>query len=127
MDDIELEINRSNTVEFININPLVVALTPVEKQKQPAGGYKMVDLAARAPQTFRIIELGAAYATRSVKGQDGVERTVNFWLLGAYDAVGAVNDHWTGDDGNEWEIVDIIRPNKYEQRFLVSERGQARQ
>lgn len=120
----ETDIHRKNTLAFIAANPTVVTLIPIqEKTRTASGGWTTADAPARAPQTMRIIEPGARTTPATVKLQDGTERVVSFWLLGAHDALVAVGDHWTEADGRSWEVGDIIRSNHYETRALVAERG----
>jgi hypothetical protein len=123
MEAIELEIHRANTLAFIAAKPTSVTLIPIaSKTRKPSGGYTVTDGTARDPQQMRIIELGARGEPATVKLQDGTEREVNFWLLGAHDAAVAIGDHWT-EGVRVWEIGDIIRDNQYEVRALVAERG----
>ena len=123
MDPVELQYHRLNTEAFINVKPTSIALIPQEREDTPSGGYKMVEQAPRAAQTFRIIELGANQSPPILTLTDGKQREAEFWLLGKYDAAMAVNDTWTAPDGREWLVGDIVRPNGYEVRGLVTERG----
>jgi hypothetical protein len=121
---LELEMHRENTLAFIAANPVEVVLTPIATRVRTAsGGWVESDGTPRSPQIMRIIELGARGEPATIKLQDGTERNVDFWLLGAYDAAVEVGDHWTAEDGRDWEVGDIIRSNGYETRALVAERG----
>lgn len=123
MDATELAVHRENTLAYIAANPTTVTLTPIDtKERTPAGGWKEVPGEPRQPQTMRIIEVSARSEPATVKLQDGTERVVSFWLLGAHDAVVEVGDSWT-EGTREWEVGDIIRSNHYETRALVAERG----
>lgn len=124
MDALELQVHRENTLAFIAVNPTTVVLIPIDtKERVPSGGYKVVKGEPRTEQTMRIIELGGRGEPATIKLQDGTERTVSFWLLGAHDAAVEIGDSWTATDGREWEVGDIIRSNHYETRALVAERG----
>ena len=123
MDATELAVHRKNTLAFIAANPTVVTLIPIqEKVRTASAGWTTQDADPRVPQTMRIIEPSSRSIPATVKLQDGTERVVSFWLLGAHDALVAVGDHWDAD-GRSWEIGDIIRSNHYETRALVAERG----
>jgi hypothetical protein len=123
MDAVELRINRENTTAFIAVKPSEIALVPQTKVDQPSGGWKLVDGEAKAPQTFRIIELGMQTTPPIITLTDGKQRAVEFWLLGEWNANMAVDDHWLAEDGREWLVGDIVRSNQYETRGLVVERG----
>lgn len=59
---------------------------------------------------------------RPVRTVDGVERVVEFELLGEHDALLATHDVFTHQD-KEWEIIGVFYENGYERRALVSARG----
>lgn len=123
MNPIELSVNRLNTQAFIGAKPSSIVLVPQTKEETKAGGFKLVSGAPKAPQILRIIELGLNQNPPMITLQDGKQREASFWLLGCHDADMAINDYWTAQDGREWLIGDIVRPNGYEVRGLVSERG----
>jgi hypothetical protein len=125
MDAVELEVSRYNTLAFIEQRPTTIRLIPVKRVRTAGSGYKDVDQDARQPQTFRIIEQGLINSASApvIRTTDGTQREVEFLLLGAHDALMAVGDHWTEDDGREWSIGEVVRSNEYEQRALVTERG----
>jgi len=129
MNPVELRYHRTNTTAFIAVKPSVITLTPRDRVRQPSGGFKYVDKAVRAAQVFRIIELGANQTPPIIQLTDGTQREAEFWLLGQWDALVDIDDYWTAVDpgtGNErtWIVGDIVRPNGYETRALVVERGQ---
>lgn len=120
----ESDIHRKNTLAFIAANPTAVTLIPIqEKVRTASAGWTVQSGTPRSSQIMRIIEPSARSTPATVKLQDGTERVVSFWLLGAHDAAVAVGDHWTEADGRSWEVGDIIRSNHYETRALVAERG----
>lgn len=53
---------------------------------------------------------------------DGVERAVDFVMLGEWDADIALGDVFT-HDGLEWDVVQLVHFNGYERRATVSRRG----
>lgn len=123
MDPVELRYHRENTTAFIAVKASMITLIPQSKVPTPAGGYKNVDGVPRQPQTMRIIELGMNQTPPILRLTDGTERVLDFWLLGQWDAAIAVDDYWVAEDGRQWLVGDIIRPNGYETRALVVERG----
>jgi len=124
MDAMELSLHRANTLAFIGANPTQVVLIPLtDRTRTSGGGWTTSDAAPREPQKFRIIELGSRSSVPIVRGQDGKERKVTFWLLGLHDSAMEIGDHWEADDNREWEVGDIIIDNHYERRGLVVERG----
>lgn len=128
MDPVELQYHRLNTEAFISVKATSIVLTPQTKQPTPSGGYKMVDGTPRPAQMFRIIELGANQTPPILQLTDGTQREAEFWLLGKWDAVVDIDDWWEMVDpatGNlrQWLVGDIVRPNGYEVRGLVTERG----
>lgn len=124
MDDLELRIHRENTKAYIDYKPTSIVLVPkTERVRTASGGWRDEDATPRQAQTFRIIEQGARSVPAEIRTQDGKVRVVDFMLLGEHDAQVAVDDHWTGEDGRIWEVGDIMRPNGYEVRALVAERG----
>lgn len=121
--DAELRINRLNTTVFIAARPSEIALQTQRRERTAGAGFKLVPDYPREPQTFRIIELGTQTTPPIVTLTDGKQREVAFWLLGEHDAQVARDDYWVAEDGREWLVGDIVRPNGYETRALVVERG----
>lgn len=120
----ELEINKKNTIAFIAAKPSQIALTPRVKEDTEGGGWRWEIGEPREEQTLRIIELGMQVTPPVIQLTNGKQRTVEFWLLGSFDAVMDKGDFWESEDGRVWEIGDIIRDNGYETRGLVAERGE---
>lgn len=123
----ELDINRKNTLAFIAAKPSTLALTARTKEDTPGGGWKWVVADnPREPQTMRIIEMGTQVTPPIITLTNGKQREVEFWLLGAHDAVMEIGDFWVATDGTQrvWEVGDIVRSNDYEVRGLVAERGE---
>jgi hypothetical protein len=114
----ELRINRRNTLAFIAARPTVITLIPVEKVKTPSGGTRLQDLPPRTAQTLRVIDQNSH--TGNVPGlltsTDGRQLKAVFQLLGPYDAVMAVGDHWAGEGKERFEIAEMLPFNGYERR-----------
>lgn len=115
--------NRRLTKSFIDVNPVTLTLVPREKVKQPAGGYKLTEQAPREPQVMTLIEqTGLSGQPKPVVTLDGVERVVEFMLLGEWDCAMARFDVFQYQ-GKDWEVVDLYYDNGYERRALVAARG----
>lgn len=77
----------------------------------------------RTPQTMTLIEqtgLSGQPAPRVTA--DGVERSVEFEIVAAWDASISRFDTFT-HQGKAWEVIDLYPANGYEQRAVVSARG----
>lgn len=122
---LELSTQRRLTKAFIDTQPVSLALVPRNRVKTPAGGYKFEDQPARAPQVLRLIEPGAygGPLPRPEITLDGVQRTVEFELLGEHDAVIGLYDTFQHPIGIRWEVVNLSFFNGWEQRALVSRIG----
>lgn len=120
----ELEINRLNTAAFISANPVMVILVP-RTRVNDGEGTRWTELPARPAQTLRIIDQSSARGPvpGTLRSSDGIERRVEFQLLGKFDATFGVYDHWTDDNGKDWEIADLLPDNGYEKRAQVIRHG----
>lgn len=115
--------NRRLTKAFIDANPVTLTLVPREKVKKPAGGYTYQDGLARDPQVMTLIEqTGLAGQPTPRITVDGVDRVVEFMLLGEWDCQMARFDVFSYQ-GKDWEVVDLFYDNGYERRALVAARG----
>lgn len=121
----ELRAQRKLTTAFIKTQPVVLTLHPRERVKQPAGGFTWTTdpEGPRDPQTMRLNEptLGVGN-TRPTITQDGIERVVEFILLGAWDAEIGVYDVFD-HGGGRWEVVQLVHDNGYERRAIVARHG----
>jgi len=120
MDPNLLGVQRRLTHAFIAENPVALTLTPRSRVKQPAGGWAWEDAEPRTPQTMTLIE--PTSWPRPTVTADGVERSVDFTLLGDWDSVVAVDD-WFLHGGATWEVVEVAYFNGWETRALVSRRA----
>jgi len=115
-----LTLNRRITKKFIDELPVSLALVPRTRTKTPAGGFTWTEAAPRPLQTMTLIE--PSVSPRPITTADGVERTIEFELLGQHDALLERYDVFT-HDGKDWEIVMMFHDNGYEKRAMVSRRG----
>lgn len=118
--NLELDTQRELTTAFILTQPVEITLVPREKIQKPAGGFAWADAPPRPPQVMRLIEPGNI--PRPTVTVDGVQREVEFELLGEWDAT--IGRFDTFDlDGKHWEVVEVAHFNGWEQRALVSRLG----
>lgn len=120
----EIAWKQRGTDQFIAANPITLILIPKVEVKTGAGGKVATDGPPRMPQALRLID--QATASGNVPGrfraQDGQQRRATFMLLGSWDAVMAVGDHWTVN-GKRYEITEMLPDNGYEQRGMVTYYG----
>lgn len=122
--DAELAIQRKNTEWFIAWNPYPVILIPQVKTKTGTG-TEITDGIPRAEQTMRLIpqnEVTPPTTKNNGVTLNGVERVITHVLLGLYDAVLAVGDHWRDGDGFYYEVLFVGR-NGYESKGLIEQHG----
>lgn len=121
----ELAVNKRNTARFIAARPSVIALTPITRVRTASGGTKVSDLPPRSAQTLRLIEQASAYGNNPglLQAQDGKQLKVTYQLLGEFDAVMGVGDHWS-EGGIKFEIAELLPFNGYERRGQVIQYGQ---
>jgi hypothetical protein len=117
----ELTVQKKLTKQFIDSDPSTIALIPRVKATTGSGGFKFTDQAPRAAQVFKLITMSDA--TRPTITTDGVERIIDFTLLGEYNAVVKVFDYWRDADGTRYEVVEIVPFNLYEVKALVTKHG----
>lgn len=119
----ELAYQRRNTVAFIAANPVSLALIPRTRIKD-GSGTRFQDGDPRATQTFRLIDQSTARNTIPglIRASDGIERLVDFVLLGDMDAVVSLWDYWVAESGT-YEVAEIYPANQYEVRAAVVRRA----
>lgn len=120
---LEMDTQRRLTKAFIDTMPVTLTLTPRIQVKTPAGGTKWQEGDPRDPQVLRLIEQATVGGDpHPIVTVDGVERKVEFELLGEYTSLIARGDVFL-HSGKEWEVIDLWIDNGWEKRALVSARG----
>lgn len=119
---LELAANRRITKAFIETAPIEVALVPRVKIPQPSGGSKWGRAAPRDVQRLRLVEPSSARSTAPVRAIDGIDRVIEFMLIGEHDAEIGLYDVFT-HDGAEWEVLYAHPFNGWERRVEVARRG----
>ena len=117
---IDYDIARAQTSAFIAMIPSTLVLTPHSRAQKPSGGWAWDPQPDRDPQGMSIVEpKGNPQPTVTL---DGIVRTVDFEVIGEWDAAIEVGDTFDYR-GRSWEVVEVWIDNGYEKRALVSARG----
>lgn len=112
-----MDVQRSLTEAFIRDDPTSIILTPQVVAVTPGGGRSMVPGTPRAAQTFKVIPM--TFDQRPTVTTGGVERIIDYTLLGTWDSVGDVWDKFTLSDPNEYFLIVAIAPGHgYERKYL---------
>lgn len=114
--DVMLGPLRLTTALFIDMDPTEVVLIPRVETPTATGGKSYTDGTPRTSQTFKLIPL--TYDQRPTVTLAGVERIIDYHLLGLYDAEMAVGDFWMVDD-TKYEIIAMSDGHGYETKGLV--------
>lgn len=124
-ESVELKYQRRNTLAFIRANPTMIALVPRNAVKTKTG-VVYDEQPPRDAQLMRIVDQTRTFGAEPGKQQaaDGVQRRMQYQLLGAHDSTIGLHDVWTDADGIRWEVIDLLPPNGYEQRATVIRYGQ---
>jgi hypothetical protein len=112
-----LETQRRMTAAFIADDPTTAELTPRNRVSTPSGGFQVVDGDKRQPQTFKLSLL--AYDQRPTVTVAGVERIMDFHLIGLWDMDIAVGDQWTDEAGTTYEVAALSEGWDYMTKAMV--------
>ncbi|AAN02078.1 gp24 [Mycobacterium phage Barnyard] len=116
MNAAELALHRKGTRDFINRDKTSLVLYPTN-ETWVAGTKVYNDVPPRPAQDFKVIWPGADQGGK-VNTDEGTETSrYDFILVGNWDAVVEIGDHWTeGDDENrQTYVVEWVQPyNGYE-------------
>jgi hypothetical protein len=114
----ELKAQRKNTSWFIAYDPIQVTLIPRTQTRTASGGTSFVDGEPRLPQIMRLI--ATTSDQKSTVTLDGKERQIDFVLLGQWDAEIEPYDYWRDEEGQRYEVVEIVSAGRlYERKGLV--------
>jgi hypothetical protein len=118
--DVELDLQRANTVAFIQASPTTIALQPVKRVQLPTGGFRDEPQPLRLAQVLRVIPLSDQ--NRPIITVDGKQFTAEVMLLGKHDATIVRRDRWSSD-GQQYEVIEVQAGHRYETKALAVRRG----
>jgi hypothetical protein len=113
-----IQIQRGLTTSFINMDPTTASLVPRTRTKTAAGGFTETDGTARDAQTFKMVLL--AYDQRPTVTLAGVERVIDYHLVGPHDMAIAVGDYWTDAEGTRYDVVGFSEGWGFETKAFIS-------
>ena len=112
-----LDAQRAVTAAFIAEDPTEIELIPQVETISDGGGRVRVLGTPRAAQTFKLIPM--TYDQRPTVTAGGVERTIDYTLLGAWDCDAEVWDIWMPDETEYYLVVAVSPGHGYERKLLV--------
>jgi hypothetical protein len=98
-----LTAQRNATLAYIAYDPTTIELIPCTRAATPSGGFTEVDGTPRDAQSVKLIEL--AYDQRPTITVAGIERILDYHLMGRWDMAIDVGDYWIDEEGTRWDIV----------------------
>jgi hypothetical protein len=115
---------RQGTLDYIAMDPTTITLIPTVRTKQDDGSFIEEDGTPRDPQTFKLISVEfTPQGQKFTITQDGIERVIGFYLLGAWDCIMQARDHWIGDDGRRYTVIALMDGHGYETKGAVEAHG----
>ena len=121
MTDVGVEFLRRQTLDFIALDPTTITLIPTVESKLPGGGTETTVGEPREPQEFKVIWVGGQ-ATGIIRSADGSDRQYDFVLVGPYDCLLDIGDHWF--DGGVKYVVEGFAPySAYQKKAGVKAYG----
>lgn len=118
---LELQVQRDNTVWFIEFDPADITLIPHARVRTASGGSKYEAGTPRVVQRFRV--LPRSDFQKMIFTEDGKERQIDLTLMGEWNADMEIGDQWTDNEGQKYEIVEFVPRNGYERKALVVKHG----
>lgn len=106
------------TAAFIANDPTTAALIPTTRVKTTGGGFTEQVGTPRAPQTFKLSLL--AYDQRPTVTLAGVERVIDYHLIGPHDMIVEVGDYWIDGEATRYDVVGFSEGWEYETKAFVS-------
>jgi hypothetical protein len=119
-DSRQLEAQRQMTAALIADDPTIAELLPRARVTTPAGGFVKGPGIPRASQTFKLSLL--AFDQRPLITVAGVERRIDYHLIGPWDMIIEVGDEWTDPDGTEYEVVGFSEGWEYMVKAFIYRR-----
>lgn len=110
----ETRVLRQQTKWYIEDGPFQIILTPYTESKTSAGGKIWTAGFPRPPQTVRLVPFDRQRSTTrnflssDAAGGSGVQTQVDFKVVGEYNLQIERYDRFTGPDGMEYEVVEVV-------------------
>jgi hypothetical protein len=108
---------RAMTAAFIADDPTPAQLIPRTRVMTASGGFTEVTGTPRVLQTFKLSLL--AYDERPTVTLAGVERRIDYHLIGPWDMIIEVGDWWGDPEGTWYEVVGFSEGWNYEIKAFV--------
>jgi hypothetical protein len=102
-DPAVLEAQRRMTAALIADDPTTIELIPYSRVATATGGFRYQAGTTRAPQTVKMSLLN--FDQRPTTTVAGVERLVDYHLIGPWNMAIAVGDIWYAEDDTTWEVL----------------------
>lgn len=117
-NSVTIQALRQQTAAFIADDPTTAQLIPVTRVTQPNGGFNEQAGTPRASQTFKLSLL--AYDQRPTVTVAGVERVIDYHVIGPHDMAIAPGDYWIDGEGTRYDVVGLTEGWGYETKAFVS-------
>jgi hypothetical protein len=113
-----LDAQRRATAAFIADDPTTISLIPRDRISTGSGGFSYVDGTPRDPQTVKLSELN--FGTPPVVTVAGVERIIDYHLIGPWDMDIETGDYWLDEAQTKYEVIGFTEGWSYMKKALVS-------
>lgn len=113
-----LAAQRQVTAAFIADDPTTAVLVPVARVRTASAGFKEIEGVPRDPQTFKLSEL--VYDQRPTLTVAGVERIIDYHLIGPHDMAIEVGDYWVDSAGTRYDVIGFSEGWDYMVKAQVS-------
>jgi hypothetical protein len=122
--DRAIALQRQQTLNYISMDPTEIVLIPTVVTRQASGAQLHDDGPPRAVQTFKVIPQGfTAHGAKNTVTLNGKERVIDIVLMGAWDAVVEVGDHWVDNHGRRCEVISLDDGHEWEVKANVEAHG----
>lgn len=112
-----IDLQRSLTASFIALDPTEAQLVPRIRVRTASGGFTETNGIPRDSQTFKLVML--TYDQRPTVTVAGVERMIDYHLVGPHDMQIEVGDWWE-QDGTRYEVLGFSEGWGFEIKAFVS-------
>lgn len=112
---------RANVSELLSLRGQPIALIPATGTvtEKPGGGKDYASGAPRAAQIFAKFNKQALDGVENAQTDRGTTRKFQFEMIGAYDAVVVVGDHWE-DYAAKYVVESVDNTQPYQVKAIVN-------